>query len=243
MYLFLVSYFAGILTAAAPCILPLLPVIIGGSVIDQRSKSQWQRPLIITGSLAASVVVFGLLLKASTALLGVPQLVWNSISGGVVIILGISILFPKLWERIAIASGIYGYSNSLMRKTGSTKPGLFKDVLMGASLGPVFSSCSPTYALIVAIILPQSFWQGLIYLKAYALGLATVLLLAALAGQKLVKALGWLSSPTGLFRIAIGVTFLVVGSAVIIGLDREFQAFVLENGWYDPVAKIEEKLN
>lgn len=242
MHVLIVSYFAGILTAAAPCILPLLPVIIGGTVVGQHTQSQWRRPITITGSLAASVVIFGLILKASTAFLGVPQLVWNSISGGIVLIFGLSLLFPRLWEQLSIATGIYGSSNSLMRKTAATKPGIVKDVLVGASLGPVFSSCSPTYALIIAIILPQSFWQGVIYLVAYALGLSTILLLAAIAGQGLVRATGWLGNPSGVFRKVVGVLFIVVGIAVVSGLDRDLQSFVLEKGWYDPIMRFEQSL-
>jgi len=74
--LLLLSFVAGILTVAAPCVLPLLPVIVGGSIVrtdaDTRvAERQWFRPVIIATSLAASVVIFTLLLKATTALLGV----------------------------------------------------------------------------------------------------------------------------------------------------------------------------
>jgi cytochrome c-type biogenesis protein len=242
MHLLVVSYFAGILTVAAPCILPLLPIIVGGSIAYDDSKKQWWRPLVITGSLASSVVLFTLLLKATTSLLGVPQIIWNGISGIIVLLFGISLFFPYLWEWFALKSGIYGQSNRLMQKSGHTNPGLLKDILIGASLGPVFSSCSPTYALIVAVVLPTSFYQGLSYLIAYALGLATILLLIALAGQSLVKKLGWLSNPAGLFRKVIGVLFIIVGLAVLTGLDRRFQSYVLENGWYDPIMKLEQRL-
>lgn len=242
MHLLIVSFFAGILTAAAPCILPLLPVVVGGSVAVGDTRRQWWRPLIITGSLAASVVVFTLLLKATTSLLGVPQIVWNSISGIIVLLLGLGFLFPHLWEALMLRSGLYGRSNRLMQKTGTTRPGTYKDILVGVSLGPVFSSCSPTYALIVAVVLPQSFLQGLGYLIAYALGLATILLLIAVAGQSLVRRLGWLSNPSGWFRRVVGVLFIVVGLAVLTGADRDFQAYVLERGWYDPIMKLEQGL-
>ncbi len=242
MHLIVVSFFAGVLTVLAPCILPLLPVIVGGSIAVDDNKKQWWRPLIITGSLAVSVVVFTLLLKATTSLLGVPQYVWNSISGIIVLVFGVSLLFPHAWEWLALKSGLYGQSNKLMQKTGSAKPGVLKDVLMGASLGPIFSSCSPTYALIVAVVLPQSFLQGLAYLVAYALGLASVLLLIAVSGQSLVRKMGWLSNPSGWFRRTVGVLFIVVGLAVLTGLDRDFQAYVLERGWYDPIMKLEQKL-
>lgn len=242
MHLLVVSYFAGILTVAAPCVLPLLPVIIGGSIASNGGKNHWWRPLVITGSLAASVVLFTLLLKATTSLLGVPQIVWNSISGIIVLLFGITLLFPHAWEWFVLKTGLYGRTNALMQRTGRTHPGIAKDILMGASLGPVFSSCSPTYALIVAVVLPTSFFQGLGYLVAYALGLATILLLIAIAGQSLVKKLGWLSNPSGRFRKVVGVLFVIVGLATLTGLDRSFQAYVLERGWYDPIMQLEQKL-
>lgn len=241
MHLLVVSYFAGILTVAAPCVLPLLPVIVGGSIAVEGRKNHWWRPLVITGSLAASVVIFTLLLKATTALLGVPQFVWNSISGVIVLLFGVTLLFPHAWEWFVLKTGLYGRSNTLMQQTGRTHPGLARDILMGASLGPVFSSCSPTYALIVAVVLPTSFFQGLGYLVAYALGLATILLLVAIVGQSLVKKLGWLSNPSGWFRKVIGVLFVVVGLATLTGLDRSFQTYVLDQGWYDPVMKLEQR--
>lgn len=241
MHLLIVSFIAGVLTVAAPCILPLLPIIVGGSAVQEKTKKSWLKPIIITGSLAFSVLIFTLLLKASTSLLGVPQNVWTILSGSIVLILGISYLAPKFWEIIMIKSGLYAQSNKLMSRSGKANPGLFKDILTGVALGPVFSSCSPTYALIVAVVLPNSFFEGLAYLISYVLGLAAILLLISIAGQSIISKLGWLSNPSGLFRRVIGILFLIVGIAVIFGLDRKFQAYVLEQGWYDAIVKIEQK--
>lgn len=244
MALLILSFIAGVLTVAAPCILPLLPIIVGGTAVvsgpDQ--QKQWYRPLVITASLAASVVLFTLLLKATTTLLGVPQAVWSIISGVIVILLGLNLLFPAAWEKLMIATRLPISSNKLLGKTVG-QSGLGKDILTGAALGPVFSSCSPTYALIVAAVLPESFGRGLLYLVAYALGLASILLLVAVAGQAAVRKLGWLSNPSGLFRRIMGLLFVVVGVAVLFGLDKQFQAYVLENGWYDPIMRLEQRLN
>ncbi len=242
MELLVLSFIAGVLTVAAPCILPLLPVIVGGSVAADTPKSKWFRPLVVTTSLAASVVLFTLLLKVTSALLGVPQEVWNILSGGIVLLFGFNLLFPAVWEKLMVATGLNLKTNKLLGASYSKK-GLSRDILLGAALGPVFSSCSPTYALIVAAVLPASFVQGLFYLIAYAAGLAAILLLVAIAGQGLARKLGWLSNPKGWFRRTIGVLFVLVGIAVIFGLDRKFQAFVLEQGWYDPILQFEKRLD
>src|SRR5688572_24474266 len=99
MALLILSFIAGVLTVAAPCILPLLPVIIGGSLLesDNDKKRQWFRPLVIAISLAVSIILFTLLIKASTALLGVPQIVWQILSGLIVLLLGLNYLWPEAW--------------------------------------------------------------------------------------------------------------------------------------------------
>lgn len=141
---------AGILTVAAPCVLPLLPVIVGGTIAGGAggARARW-RPWVIAGSLAASVTAFTLLLKATTALLGVPPQVWQTVSGVVIVALGANLLFPSLWDRFSARLGLQRRSNDLLQRS-TRRAGLWGDVLTGAALGPVFSSCSPTYALIIA---------------------------------------------------------------------------------------------
>lgn len=236
------SFIAGILTVAAPCILPLLPVIVGGSVLHgtaQNERASLKHPLVIVLSLAVSVFIFSLLLKATTLFLGIPTAVWSFISGTIVILFGVTLLFPSLWEKLMIATGWQAGANRLMAKS-QKGDGTMKDILLGAALGPVFNSCSPTYALIVAAVLPVSFSTGVVYLVAYSLGLASILLLIGLFGRVFVNKVKWLSNPNGLFKKIVGVIFIVVGLAVLLGIDKKVQTYVLENGWYDPIMKIEE---
>lgn len=240
----LIAYFAGVLTVAAPCVLPLLPVVIGGSAVSDggKSKKAWLHPLVITLSLATSIIIFTLLLKATTVLLGVPQQMWTFISGGIILLFGLSLLFPIWWEKFMVATRLNIVANNTMGK-GMQQRGIARDITIGAALGPVFSSCSPTYALIVAIVLPASFLQGFSYLLAYALGLATVLFALAFAGQSLAKKLGWLANPSGMFKKIVGVLFIVVGAAVIFGIDKEIQTYILEKGLYAPIERIERNLD
>lgn len=245
MTLLFVSFIAGALTVLAPCILPLLPVVIGGSLLDNPDDEKPRpslRPYIIAGSLAVSVIVFTLLLKATTALLGVPQEVWQIISGVIILTLGLQILFPVIWEKLISATGLLNKSNAVLSQ-GYKKDSTWGAVIMGAALGPIFNSCSPTYALVVAAVLPTSFVTGLIYIIAYAVGLASMLLLIALLGRKLTARLGWLSDTHGTFKKVLGVLFVIVGLVVIFGLDKKIQAYVLESGLYDPVVKIEQKVD
>ena len=236
MEIVIIAFVAGVLTILAPCILPLLPVVVGGSVADDRD---WRRPIIIAGSLMVSVIAFTLLLKASTAFLGVPQYVWQHIAGGLIMLLGAVLTFPKLWEpmgaKLNIASG-------RMLGGAHLRGGYGGAVLTGAALGPVFNSCSPTYAFILAVVLPASFASGLGSVVAYAVGLGLMLLLIGLLGQRLIARLGWASNPYGWFRRGIGVLFIIVGIFVATSMDRQLQSYIIDRGWYDPIARFERAI-
>lgn len=243
MALFILSFIAGALTIAAPCTLPLLPIIVGGSLTGSEDKKRaWLRPIIIATSLALSIVIFTLLLKFSTSLLGIPSYVWQIISGTIVILLGLSFLKPEIWKSTKLANKLNIASNKLLGKSYTSKNSS-RDVLIGVSLGPVFASCSPTYAFIVATVLPASFIKGFTYLIAYAVGLASMLLLVSYFGQAAATKLKWLSNPNGWLVRTVGVLFILVGLAVLFGLDKDFQAYVLEQGWYDPISNLEKSLS
>jgi cytochrome c-type biogenesis protein len=109
-------------------------------------------------------------------------------------------------------------------------------------LGPVFSSCSPTYFVILATVLPESFLVGTIYLLAYIAGLSVVLLLITLLGQKVMGRLLNLADDSGWFKKVIGALFIIIGIAIMLGLDKAFETAVLNTGLLDGVINIENSL-
>ena len=244
MALLVLSFIAGVLTILAPCILPLLPIIIGGSIVESendKKENKWLKPVIITASLAVSVIVFTIIIKATTLVLGVPTNFWKFASGFIVIILGLNFLFPEYWTKISAKLGLFKTSNQALGKAYQKK-GIMGSVLIGASLGPVFTSCSPTYALILATIIPASLFKGALYLSAYVLGLALTLLLVALVGQAFVDKLKWMADPNGLFKKVVGILFIIVGVSIMFGIDKKFETYLLDQGVYDPISNIEQSL-
>jgi cytochrome c biogenesis protein CcdA len=236
MALFFLSFLGGVLTILSPCVLPLLPVIIGGSLGGKHDKL---RPVIITGSLSLSIVLFTLILKWSTAFIAVPPRTWSIISGSLVVALGIVTVVPSLWEKLSTQLNLSGESNKLLAKS-SQKRSWFGAVLVGFSLGPVFSSCSPTYALILATVLPQSFFVGTLNLFAYAIGLSLVLLLIAVFGQRLIKRLQWAANPEGWFKRGLGALFILVGILILAGVDKQIETALVERGF--GITALEERL-
>lgn len=224
------------LTVLAPCILPLLPVVIGSSAAARNKLT----PYVVVGSLALSVIVFTYLLKASTALIDIPPLVWTYLSGGILTLFGLSLVFPGLWENIPGLAKLSSLSNKAVG-TGYQKKSLWGDALIGAALGPVFSTCSPTYFVILASVLPASFLLGSAYLLAYVVGLSLSLLVLALLGEQLVSRLGGFADPKGWFKRGIGVLFIVLGLAIATGYEKKLETAILDGGFFD-VTKIEQLL-
>ena len=241
MLLLITSFLAGILTVFAPCVLILLPVIVGSSLAtDADKKADRLKPYIISASLGISVLLFTLLLKASTLLINVNPQVWKSVSGGIVILLGLSLLFPLMWAKLSARIGLESGTNTLLAKT-SKKSGIAGYILTGAALGPVFSACSPVYAVILATVLPVNLGLGLIYMTLYAMGLSLALLTIALGGRRLTKRLNWTAKPGGWFRRSLAILLIVVGLAVITGVDKKVQTWVLVHVPFNST-KLEEKL-
>ena len=236
MTLFAVAFIAGVLTVLAPCILPLLPVVVGSSA-GARSKAT---PYIVVGALSVSILLFTYLLKASTAFIMVPPAFWTYLSGGILTLFGLILLFPSVWEKLPGINALSRSSN-LAVGAGYQKKSFWGDVIIGASLGPVFSTCSPTYFVILASVLPASFLLGTAYLLAYIAGLALILLLVALLGQRFADKLGWAANPRGYFKRILGVLFLLIGVAIMTGYDKKLQTAILDGGYFD-VTKIEQKL-
>ncbi len=240
MILLLVSFVAGVLTILAPCVLPLLPVIVGGSLSDDGNQAfNKKKAFTIIISLGLSVIIFTLLLKASTLFIDIPEYVWKWVSGGIIVLFGLVTLFPSLWESRFIAR-LSIKSNILLGK-GNQKNNTWGDIIVGAALGPVFSTCSPTYFIVLATVLPVNFILGLVYLLTYTAGLCLALFGVSVVGKKIMNRLGVVADPEGKFKKVIGVIFIIVGIAIIGGLDKKTQVFILDAGFFD-VTKIEQKL-
>ncbi|MEK9160444.1 MAG: cytochrome c biogenesis protein CcdA [Patescibacteria group bacterium] len=236
MTLLVVSFFAGMLTVLAPCILPLLPVVVGSSAAGRSTLT----PYVVVGSLGLSIIVFTFLLKASTAFIVIPPYVWAYLSGGILVLFGFTLVFPTLWERIPGIARMSAASNKMVG-AGYQKKSLWGDALIGAALGPVFSTCSPTYFVILASVLPASFLLGTTYLLVYVLGLSIVLLLLALLGERFAGTLSALANSRGRFKRAIGILFVILGLLIATGYEKKLETAILDRGFFD-VTQIEHRL-
>lgn len=231
MLLLLGAFVAGMLTVLAPCVLPLLPVIIGGSVSGDSNNRK--RPLIISISLAVSLIIFTLLLKASALLIDLDEKKIGYVSGTIVILLGLSMLFPFFYEKISSKMGFASKSQELMRKGSKQKSPVVGSIITGAALGPVFSSCSPVYAYIIATILPANFGEAMAYIVSYVIGLSLILFLVSSYSRKFISKIKWAANPRGLFQRSLAIIFIIVGLLVFTGTTKDVQTWVSRNTPFD----------
>lgn len=235
MALIIVSFLAWVLTILAPCVLPLLPIILWTSLENSKDK---YKPYVIISSLLVSVIVFSILLKATTLFLWVDPIIWKIISWTILIFFWLITIFWNFWKKISWPLSLK--SNEGLTKS-SWKKWVLWNILVWASLWPVFSSCSPTYAIVLAVILPVSFFVWLINLIAYAIWLWVMLLLIALLWQKFIWNLKWVSNPNWIFKKFLWAVFVLVWLAIITGYDKAIETKILDS-WYFDITAIEQKL-
>jgi cytochrome c-type biogenesis protein len=224
----LISVLAGVLTVLAPCILPLLPIVVGASESGARHISR--RALVVITSLAVSIIIFTLLLKASTIFITIPPSVWTWFSSIMLAVLGITFLAPALWAKLKFVQLVALRSNKTVGR-GYVKNGVAGDVLMGVALGPVFSTCSPTYLYIIATVLPASYIVGLAYLLGFVFGLALALLAIAYFGQQLVNRISSHFTTASKLKQVFGLVLILLSIAILFGWDKQLESKILDSGY------------
>jgi len=242
MVAFFLAFISGVITVLAPCVFPLLPVIIGSAANSKAIKKLF----LIVGSLAVSIFIFTIALR--TILLDNPVLgflgqdFWRIISGILILGFGIFAIFPSLWDNISGFLSLSRKSDQLLESSSKFNNNLGA-ILLGFSLGPVFSSCSPTYFVIVGLLANESDRiRGILLLVTYLIGLSLVLILIGFFGQKLVSKLRWASNPEGWFKKSFGVLLVLIGLMIIFRLDKSFEAWLLNFDFYNSIFQFENNL-
>ena len=201
-----VAFVAGVVTAISPCVLPVLPIVLAGG-----ATGGTRRPYAIVAGLVASFTAFTLAATALLSALGLPEDLLRNIAIAVVLLVGLSLLFPplaRLLERPFQALG--------RRRPGDVGGGF----LLGASLGLLFTPCAgPIIAAVAALAATSRFSvETVLVTLSYALGAGVVLLLIAFAGQRGLNT-GRLRAHAPRVRQALGGLVVAVAVLMILGLD------------------------
>lgn len=219
------AFLAGLLTVLTPCVFIVLPVILTGSLLEKHPF----RPLIIVVSLGFSILLFTILLKLTASVFPIPRVFWKFFSGFLILFFGISLLFPHVWEGISFLFRFNKTEHLL--KYGQKKDSYWGHILLGASLGPVFSSCSPTYLLILATVLPSDLGKGILYMSLYLMGLSIPLLLIGYGGRSVISRFRFAANPQGFFKKSMGIVLIFIGIFILTGIDKQLEAVLIEKGF------------
>jgi cytochrome c biogenesis protein CcdA/thiol-disulfide isomerase/thioredoxin len=216
--LMLFALVAGAATALSPCVLPVLPAVLGAGVTGGR-----RRPLgVVTGLvLAFTFATIALVYVIDT--LGLPDDLVRTLAIVTLFAFGISLLIPGLGDRIeAFGSRI---APGPARVGGD---GFGSGLLLGASLGLVYTPCAgPILAGVITVSAAQDFTAGkLAVALSYAVGSGAVLYLLMLGGRKLVDRV----KPARAFvQTATGVVMVLVAIAMTADLDLKFQNAIADD--------------
>jgi cytochrome c biogenesis protein CcdA/thiol-disulfide isomerase/thioredoxin len=208
-----VAFVAGIVTAISPCVLPVLPIVFAGGATGDR-----RRPYAIVAGLVWSFTLFTLVATALLSALGLPDDLLRNIAIGVVLLVGLSLLWPRLGELV----------ERPFQALGRRSPGgLGGGFLLGVSLGLLFTPCAgPVIAAVAVLAATQRFSvEGVLVTLSYALGAGLVLLLIAIAAQRGMN-LRALRSRAPLIRRALGGLVVAVAIVMALGLDVKLASHV-----------------
>jgi cytochrome c-type biogenesis protein len=220
----LLAYVAGVLTILSPCVLPLVPIVLGSAAQQSRFG-----PLALAAGLVISFTGVGLFVASLGAASGFDPESVRWFGAALLLLAGLVLLVPQLQAQVTrLATPLADWANQ--RQAGLERFGLAGQFAIGALLGLVWSPCvGPTLgAATVLASQGQNLGQVAVVMAAFGLGIASVLLLIALATRGfLSRWRGRLMSAGGNGKRVLGGLLLVVGVLIMTGGDRAFEAVVV----------------
>ena len=149
------AFLSGIVTILSPCILPVLPVVLSGSVGGR------SRPFGVITGFVVSFSVFTLILSSLVQALGIPPDTLRVAAVVLIVLFGLVLLVPRLRLGFEmIASRLAGAGGG---RTGSR--GFSGGLLTGFSLGLVWTPCvGPIMASVISLAVTQSVDGGSVFI-------------------------------------------------------------------------------
>jgi cytochrome c biogenesis protein CcdA len=170
---------AGVVTIAAPCTLPVLPILLGASV----GQTGRVRPAMIAAGFVMSFSATALALSAITRVFDFDP---NSLRTAATVLLlgfGLLMIWPKPFEWLSIRLG--GLLNSGTAGSTASGQGNLGGFVLGTTLGLVWTPCAgPVLGSILTVVATSgdTAWASVL-LIVYAIGAAIPMLVIAYGGQ------------------------------------------------------------
>jgi cytochrome c biogenesis protein CcdA len=226
MPLFLLALLAGVVTIAGPCILPLLPIILGTSTV----KSHSSRPLFIVLGFIVSFSAFVVLFSAFGRFLPVSAGTLRTISAALIALFGVAMLFPKIQAALFARFGAFA-ARQLAPAPGAGEAGPGSGFILGATLGAVWTPCAgPVLGTVLTLVASnRNLVQATGLLIAYAIGAGAPMLLIAYGGQAAITRVHALARYAEPIQRVFGALIIVVAIGLYFGFDLTVQTYLLTN--------------
>jgi cytochrome c-type biogenesis protein len=226
MSLFFLAIAAGVLTILAPCILPVLPFLLGTS----GGRSRW-RPLAIVGGFILSFSLIGAALATAGTFLGISNGVLRLVAGILLLLFGAALFFEKAYDRLAamiqpalakLGAGVSGGA--------STKTDALSGILVGMSLGLVWSPCAgPILGTILTLASRTSdYITTALLFFAYAVGAGIPMLAIAYGSHRLQEKFRSMGRLQPILNKIFGLLVMLTAVAILTGYDTLIQAWLVE---------------
>lgn len=220
MATFGLAFLAGILSVLSPCVMPLLPLVLGAAASEHRMG-----PAALAAGLAISFVAIGLFVATIGFSIGLDGDVFRRAAAVLLILVGIVLMVPVMQVRLATAAG--PMSNwTEQRFGGFSTAGLTGQFCVGLLLGAVWSPCvGPTLGA-ASVLAAQGKDLGMVALTMALFGLGAalpMLLLGMLSREALMR---WRDRMIDLgkgAKAALGVVLVLVGIAILTGFDKALE--------------------
>jgi cytochrome c biogenesis protein CcdA len=221
--LLLVAFLAGIATIAAPCVLPILPVVLSAGATGGK-----RRPL---GTATGLVVSFGsavLLLALLVQRLSIPTDAFRWLSAAILLFFGLVLAVPAFGSRIEVV--ISRFASRFAPDTSVERDGFWSGFLLGISLGLVWTPCAgPILAIVVTQAANAQISAEVVFISfTYALGAGIPLFLIATLGQRLRQVLMVAKRNIGRIQQVFGIIILIQAALIFTGLDLKLQTQIVK---------------
>ncbi|MBN9039209.1 MAG: sulfite exporter TauE/SafE family protein [Rhizobiales bacterium] len=220
------AFLAGVLSILSPCVLPLVPVVLGAAVSEHRLG-----PVALAAGLAVSFVAIGMFVSTVGFSIGLDGTFFRAIGGVLLAGLGLVLLITRFQANLATAAG--PVSDWTERQFGGfSRKGVSGQFGLGLLLGAVWAPCvGPTLG--TAMILAargEDLGHSALTMGAFGLGSAMPLLaLGLLSGEAILRWRGRMLSAGSGMKAALGALLFAAGVLVLTGFDKVLEAAMVRS--------------
>ncbi len=220
--LLLFSFLAGVVTILAPCIWPLLPIVLSAS-----SNAGKRRPLGITLGVMLSFTIFTLSISYLEKIFHIDPNLFRLVAVIIIGLLGVSMLVPSWGARFEVfITRLLSPFQNKFKKQGA---GLGAGFVTGFSIGMVWAPCAGPILATVATLAATQAVNIKIFLVtlAYVTGFGLPLFFISMAGSWVFARMRRLTKYTGVIQQVFGLLMIISAVLIYTNYDKTLQVKIL----------------